>query len=109
MSNADITEITPAELVKRVEDGEALTLLDVREPYEWEITNIPGARLVPMGKLPAELSSLDSRREIVVYCRSGVRSADAARQLQAAGFRVASLAGGVLRWNRDVSGSDVSY
>jgi len=109
MSNADITEITPAELAERVESGEALTLLDVREPYEWEITNIPGARLVPLASLPAELSSLDSRREVIVYCRSGVRSADAARQLQAAGFRVASLAGGVLRWNRDVSGSDVSY
>ncbi len=109
MSNADITEITPAELAKRVEKGDALTLLDVREPYEWEITNIPGARLIPLARLPAELSSLDSRREVVVYCRSGVRSADAARQLQAAGFRVASLAGGVLRWNRDVSGSDVAY
>jgi molybdopterin/thiamine biosynthesis adenylyltransferase/rhodanese-related sulfurtransferase len=109
MSNADITEITPAELAERVENGEALTLLDVREPYEWEITKIDGARLVPLGTLPAELSSLDSHKEIVVYCRSGVRSADAARQLQAAGFRVASLAGGVLRWNRDVSKSDVSY
>jgi rhodanese-related sulfurtransferase len=78
-------------------------LPDVREPHEWEITRIPGARLAPLSRLGDELARLDPARELVVYCKSGIRSQEAGRQLRAAGFaRVSSLAGGILRYGTDV-------
>ena len=105
-----VPEITPGELAERVGRGDVLTLLDVREPHEWEITRIPGARLVPLSRLAEEIPRLDPAREIVVYCRSGVRSQTAGHQLRAAGFsRVLSLAGGVLRYGADVDPSLPSY
>ena len=97
-----VPETTPLELVDRLKRGE-VALIDVREPHEWEIGHIPGARLIPLATLPEALASLDGTREIVVHCKSGVRSAKAVRQLQAAGFtRVSNLAGGILRWSDDV-------
>ena len=102
-SGSAIAEVTPRELAERLRNGSGdFDLIDVREPYEWNIARLPGARLIPLGTIPAAMTSLDPTREIVVYCRSGVRSADAARQLQAAGFRVSNLAGGILRWSDDV-------
>ncbi|MEQ1692545.1 MAG: molybdopterin-synthase adenylyltransferase MoeB [Gemmatimonas sp.] len=99
----EVREITPAELSERLKRRDEFDLIDVREPYELEIARIAGARLIPLETLSAEFNSMDRRRDIVVMCRSGVRSADAARQLQAAGFeRVANLAGGILRWSDDV-------
>jgi sulfur-carrier protein adenylyltransferase/sulfurtransferase len=106
---SDIKEITPGELAERMKGDKEFTLLDVREPYEWQIARLPNARLIPLATLPAALSSLDQTRDIVVYCRSGVRSADAARQLAAAGFRVENLAGGILRWSDDVDPSVMKY
>jgi molybdopterin/thiamine biosynthesis adenylyltransferase/rhodanese-related sulfurtransferase len=100
---ARVPEITPVELAGRVARGEPLTLLDVREPHEWEITRIPGARLAPLSRLGDELARLDPAQELVVYCKSGIRSQEAGRQLRAAGFaRVSSLAGGILRYGTDV-------
>ena len=104
-----LPEITPRELAQRLEAG-TVDLIDVREPHEWEIGRIPGARLIPLGTLAGALSSLDPAREIVVQCKSGVRSARAVRQLQAAGFRrVSNLAGGILRWSDDVDSSVPKY
>ncbi|HVX39044.1 MAG TPA: molybdopterin-synthase adenylyltransferase MoeB [Gemmatimonadaceae bacterium] len=102
-------DITPKELAAMLASRDDFTLIDVREPYEWQIAHIEGARLVPLGTLAATLPSLDSTRDIVVYCRSGVRSADAARRLRAAGFRVSNLAGGILRWSDDVDPSVPKY
>ena len=97
-----VPEIMPLALAERLKRGD-VDLIDVREPHEWEIGHIPGARLVPLATLPEALASLDGTREIVVHCKSGVRSAKAVRQLQAAGFtRVSNLAGGILRWSDDV-------
>jgi len=100
----DVLEITPRELAARLSGGdESFDLIDVREPYEWAIARIDGARLIPLGQVPKSLSSLDKTREIVVMCRSGVRSADAVRFMQSQGFaRVRNLAGGILRWSSDV-------
>jgi sulfur-carrier protein adenylyltransferase/sulfurtransferase len=100
----DVLEITPRELAARLSGGDdSFDLIDVREPYEWSIARIDGARLVPLGQIPKSLSSLDKTREIVVMCRSGVRSADAVRFMQSQGFaRVRNLAGGILRWSSDV-------
>ncbi len=100
--NGEVPELTPHELAARIASGPTVELIDVREPYEWEIARLPGARLVPLGDVPGALASLDSARDVVVYCRSGVRSAAAARQMAAAGFRVWNLAGGILRWSDDV-------
>jgi molybdopterin/thiamine biosynthesis adenylyltransferase/rhodanese-related sulfurtransferase len=102
-------EITPIELSQRMSQQNGFDLIDVREPYEWNFTRLPGARLIPLGELPEQMSSLDSTREIVVYCRSGQRSAHAARQLRAAGFRARNLAGGLLRWSDEVDASIPKY
>lgn len=101
-SASDVGEIAPRALADRLAAGAPLTLLDVREDYEWAVGHIDGARLVPLGTLVEAMSSLDARDEIVVYCRTGRRSADAARALAAAGFRVANLAGGIVRWAGEV-------
>ena len=98
-----VAEITPRELAAQMRAGADIDLIDVREPGEWAIGRLPTARLIPLGQLSGSLATLDSSREIVVMCRSGQRSATAARQLQAAGFRkVKNLAGGILRWSDDV-------
>jgi adenylyltransferase/sulfurtransferase len=108
--SAGVAEITPSELAARLRNGADLDLIDVREPGEWEVARLPRARLIPLGTLAASLATLDSAREIVVMCRSGQRSANAARQLQAAGFRkVKNLAGGILRWSADVDPSVPRY
>jgi adenylyltransferase/sulfurtransferase len=105
-----VPEITPRELAARLARADDFDLIDVREPYEQDIARIEGARLIPLGSFTEALGSLDSARDIVVHCRSGVRSAKAVRQLQAAGFRrVWNLAGGVLRWSDDVDPSVPKY
>jgi sulfur-carrier protein adenylyltransferase/sulfurtransferase len=104
-----VPEITPRELAERLRAGD-VDLIDVREPHEWEIGNIPGARLIPLGTFPEALQSFDGKRDIVVHCRSGIRSAKAVRQLQAAGIRRAwNLAGGILRWSDDVDPTVPKY
>ncbi|HEX7545695.1 MAG TPA: molybdopterin-synthase adenylyltransferase MoeB [Gemmatimonadaceae bacterium] len=102
-------EITPVELAERLHAGD-VELIDVREPNEWDIARIPGARLIPLGDFAAAIPSLDRTRDIVVQCRSGMRSGKAVRQLQAAGFtKVKNLAGGILRWSDDVDPTVPKY
>ena len=96
-------EIAPLALQQRLQSGHAITLIDVREPHEWDIARIDGARLIPLAGLAAALGELDTADEIVVHCRSGARSARAVRQLREAGYRrVWNLAGGILRWSDEV-------
>ena len=96
-------ETTPREVAARLRSGAPIELIDVREPHEWEIARIDGARLIPLASFMDALPTLDSAREIVVYCKVGARSARAVRQLRAAGFkRVKNLAGGIQRWSEDV-------
>ena len=105
-----IPEITPAELAAKQARRDDFDLIDVREPHEWAIAKIPGARLVPLGTFTESLASFDSARDIVVTCKMGGRSAKAVRQLQAAGFKkVWNLAGGILRWSDDVDPSVPKY
>jgi adenylyltransferase/sulfurtransferase len=105
-----VAEITPTELSVRLGNGEGLDLIDVREPQEVAIADIPGARHIPLGELEAAIATLDPARPVVVYCRSGSRSARAATQLQAAGFkRVWNLAGGINRWSDEVDSSVLKY
>jgi molybdopterin/thiamine biosynthesis adenylyltransferase/rhodanese-related sulfurtransferase len=95
---AGVPEIQVEELKRRLDAGDDLFVLDVREPHEYQICNING-HLIPLGDLPNRVHELDSSREIVAHCRSGVRSAKAVTFLQQAGFKkVHNLAGGILAW-----------
>ena len=93
-------EISAEELRREsVEKGSNLVLIDVREPHEWEIAHIDGARLIPLGQLPERLGELDGHAEIVTHCHHGARSMKALAILKGAGFsRVRSLAGGIDAW-----------
>jgi sulfur-carrier protein adenylyltransferase/sulfurtransferase len=93
-----VSEIQVEELKRRLDAGEDIFVLDVREPHEYQICNIDGY-LIPLGDLPKRVHELDSSREIVAHCRSGVRSAKAVNFLRQAGFKkVHNLAGGILAW-----------
>jgi sulfur-carrier protein adenylyltransferase/sulfurtransferase len=96
----DGPEITAEELSREMQQkGPELVLIDVREPHEWEIAHIEGARLIPLGQLPERLGELDGHAEIVTHCHHGVRSMKALQLLKGAGFsRVRSLAGGIDAW-----------
>jgi molybdopterin/thiamine biosynthesis adenylyltransferase/rhodanese-related sulfurtransferase/molybdopterin converting factor small subunit len=105
-------ELTPVQLEQRLRNGEPLQLIDVREPYEWDIANLgpQGARLIPLGDLPDRLDELEAGADIVIYCRSGGRSAGAVRHLRARGFqRVYNLKGGILGWAEDVDPDMATY
>jgi len=107
---APVQEIEPLELSFRLAAGEALDIVDVREPHEWAIARIPGASHIPLAALESRLNELSRDREIVVHCKAGGRSAKAVRQLRAAGFkRVLNLAGGIQRWSKDVDPSVPQY
>ena len=98
-------DIGPTDLAKRVKSG-SVVLLDVREPHELEISRLPEAINIPLGSLAARLAELDSAREMVVFCKSGTRSARALELLVSAGFRKArNLKGGINAWARDVDES----
>ena len=105
-----VEEISPADLKRRLDAGEALDIIDVREPSEWAICRIEGARHLPLGSLAERLPELDPARTYVLQCRSGSRSARAAVMLRQAGFpRVLNLRGGVLAWAREVDPTLVTY
>jgi sulfur-carrier protein adenylyltransferase/sulfurtransferase len=105
-----IAEITPLELRERLNSGVPPLLIDVRDAVEQQISLIPGARLIPLGQLPVRLGEIERDREVVLYCRSGVRSAQAAEILMNHGYsQVKSLRGGVNGWAREVDPSTKMY
>ena len=96
---ADGADVTVEELEARLDDQDGVFILDVRDPPEYEICRIPGSTLIPLGDLPARLQELEGRDDMVVHCKSGVRSAKAVKILHDAGFKKArNLRGGILRW-----------
>jgi len=106
----DVPTITAGELKAKLDRKDRFVLVDVREPYEYEICNIPGAKLIPLGELPARLSELDSADDIVLHCKVGGRSAKALRILQEAGFRkLNNLKGGITAWSEDIDPSVPKY
>jgi sulfur-carrier protein adenylyltransferase/sulfurtransferase len=95
-------DITPEELKRRLDSGEDLFVLDVREPNEYQIANL-GGYLIPLGDLPKRVNELDSSREIVAHCKMGGRSAKAVDFLRQAGFKkVRNLTGGITAWSEKV-------
>ena len=108
---AEVTtsEMQVEELKQRLDRGDDLFILDVREPHEYQICNI-GGHLIPLGDLPRRVNELDTSKEIVAHCRSGVRSAKAVNFLRQAGFKkVHNLAGGILAWADRVDPSMPKY
>jgi adenylyltransferase/sulfurtransferase len=105
-----VEEISAGELKRRMDEGDALEVIDVRDPHEWAICRIPGTRLLPLGSLAEHLHEFDSSKTYVMHCKSGVRSAKAIAQLRRAGFRrLLNLKGGVLAWSREVDPSVPTY
>jgi adenylyltransferase/sulfurtransferase len=110
--SGEIPEITPRELKARLDAGDKVTIIDVREPFEWEIANLEahGARLIPLGEIEERIGELDPGAELVIQCRSGGRSAHAAAFLRENGFeRVHNLNGGILAWSDEVDPSVRKY
>ena len=107
-----VRELTVEELKARLDRGERPLLVDVREPFEWNIVNLSeyGARLIPLKQLPERENELDREREVVLVCRSGARSLNAAEYLLAQGFRnVVNLAGGMRAWAERIDPSMPVY
>ena len=103
-------EITPVELKEKMDRGDDFVLIDVREPEEYAICRIPGAKLIPRETLPERIHELSTADEIVVHCRSGVRSGKAVEFMKQAGYRkVKNLVGGILRWSDDVDPTVAKY
>jgi rhodanese-related sulfurtransferase len=99
-----VNELTPQEFLDRRGAGADITLLDVREDWELALAPVPSPCMhISMGQIPDRLGELDPQKETVVICRSGGRSMEVARFLNAQGFAsVANLSGGILKWSRDL-------
>ena len=103
-------EITPVELKAKIDRGDDFVLIDVREPEEYAICRIPGSKLIPLRTVSERVHELSSADDIVVHCRSGVRSGQAVEFLKQAGYRrVKNLVGGILRWSDDVDPTVPKY
>jgi rhodanese-related sulfurtransferase len=104
-------EITPEEVKSKLDAGELFTLLDVREPWEFEAARIDGARLMPMGDVPSRAhQELDPEGHIVVVCHHGVRSMNVTVWLRQQGFdKAQSMRGGIDAWSRRVDGKVAMY
>jgi len=105
-----IPTMTVRELKQKLDNGDKFLLLDVREPFEWDICRIDRAQLIPLGQLPSRMSELDSADEIVIHCKSGGRSAKAVRLLQEAGFsKLHNVEGGITAWAEEVDPTVPKY
>jgi sulfur-carrier protein adenylyltransferase/sulfurtransferase len=103
-------EIDVMELKQKIDRGDKFVLIDVREPHEYRISNIPGARLIPLGEFPRHVGEFDPESDIVIHCKSGMRSAKACAVLRQAGFqRVRNVVGGILAWSDKVDPSVPKY
>jgi molybdopterin/thiamine biosynthesis adenylyltransferase/rhodanese-related sulfurtransferase len=107
---ADVPHVEAKELKAMLDRGDKFVLVDVREAYEWDICNIPSAKLLPLGQLPSRMSELDSADEIVLLCKNGARSARALHMLREAGFaKLANVRGGIEAWAEQVDPSVPKY
>src|SRR5262245_8253996 len=103
-------DITAVELKQRLDRGDKVRIIDVREPNEYQINRIPGSELIPLGELPRRYAELDPDDELVMHCKMGGRSAKAADFLRSVGFRhVQNLKGGILEWVDKVDPSQPRY
>jgi sulfur-carrier protein adenylyltransferase/sulfurtransferase len=102
--------IEPTDVKRKQDAGETFTLIDVREPHEYQIARIPGAKLIPLGELPKHLNELDPNAEIVAHCKSGGRSQKAVDLLKQNGFKnVRNMTGGITAWSDKVDPTVPKY
>jgi len=107
---ASADAISAIELKQKLDRGDDFTLIDVREPHEYQIAKIPGAKLIPLGELPKRLNELDPNVEIVAHCKSGGRSQKAVDLLKQNGFKnVHNMTGGITAWSDKVDPSVAKY
>lgn len=106
-----LEEITAAELKQRLDDGRDVQIVDVREPFEFDIARIPGTTLIPLGQVVSRMNEIDPSRETVMHCKAGVRSAKAIAALKQAGFpgRLINLKGGITAWSDEVDPKVAKY
>ncbi|MDQ3795082.1 MAG: rhodanese-like domain-containing protein, partial [Actinomycetota bacterium] len=105
----EVPEITVGELKEKLDSGEDVFVLDVREPHEYEVANI-GARLIPLGELPQRLVELDQNDNVAIHCKTGGRSARAVRLMREAGFEnVYNVKGGITAWSEEIDPSVPKY
>ena len=111
LGSTEIEEITAIELKRRIDLGQDVQLIDVREPHEYAIARLPNTTLIPLGQITNRRSEIDPSRETIVYCKVGLRSAAAVHRLRQAGFegRLINLKGGILAWSKDVDPSVPKY
>ena len=106
-------ELTPQEVQRRLQAGEELSFIDVREPGEFQLARIGGAELIPMGTVPAEFSRLDAQADetpLIVFCHHGVRSLNVVHWLREHGVEAChSMAGGIDRWSREIDAGVPRY
>ena len=108
---ATLEEITATELKQRLDKGEEVQIIDVRETFEYDIARLPGTKLIPLGQVVARMNEIDPSRETVLHCKAGVRSAMAIAALKQAGFpgRLINLKGGITAWSDEVDPSVAKY
>ena len=100
----------PVELKRKMDRREDVILIDVREPFEYELAHIPGSRLIPMREIERRLNEIDPSKEVVVHCHHGARSAQVAHFLRTRGYqRVYNLTGGIAAWSEEVDPSIPLY
>ena len=104
-------EITATELKQRLDRGDDLQIIDVREQNEYDVARLEGSKLIPLGQVVNRMGEIDESRETVVHCKGGVRSAKAIEALKAAGFRgrLVNLKGGIAAWSNEVDPSVPKY
>jgi len=109
-AEAPIPTMTVRDLKRKIDSGERFVLVDVREPFEYEIASIPGSKLIPLGELHSRMSELDSADDIVLHCKMGGRSAKALKLLREAGFtKLTNVAGGIEAWAEEIDPSVPKY
>jgi adenylyltransferase/sulfurtransferase len=109
-TRVDEGEIDVTEVKRKLDRGEDFLLIDVREPHERRIAHIPAAKPIPLGEFPKRVNELDRAADIVIHCKSGMRSAKACTILRNAGFhRVRNMKGGILAWSSQVDPSVPKY
>jgi adenylyltransferase/sulfurtransferase len=106
----DDLQISAKEVSERIARGDKLLLVDVREQWEYYLCRIPGAKLIPLGTIPASLNALLDTDDLILYCHHGMRSLDAAVWLRQQGVESAkSMAGGIERWSAEIDPSVPRY
>jgi len=99
-----IEEISATELKRKLDAGDDIQLIDVRQPEEWAFAKIEGAKLIPLGEIMKRRDEIDESRETVIHCKAGMRSARAVQLLQQVGYKgnIKNLKGGITAWSNDV-------